>query len=193
MESSRWRELLNEVLLVARGISFQSAAIFLCPKGTTQISHGTRTKYRKTRAMLREFSAVACLALKQLRHLAVRVKPISFALRACFLGHYRMARMSQSASPCGLASWMRPHMVPDAHLLKLLFPTRYTSRSIYQSSMCDSQSASSCGLASSIYIAAIYYYDAFLRFPYKIQTSSYSGRIFAKIKRTKNIDSFEKK
>ena len=133
------------------------------------------------------------LALKQLRHLAVRVKPISFALRACFLGHYRMARMSQSASPCGLASWMRPHMVPNAHLLKLLFPTRYTSRSIYQSSMCDIQSASSCGLASSIYIAAIYYYDAFLRFPYKIQTSSYSGRIFAQIKRTKNIDSFEKK
>jgi len=39
-------------------------------------------------------------------------------------------------------------MVPNAHLLKLLFPTRYTSRSIYQSSMCDSQSASSCGLAS---------------------------------------------
>ena len=39
-------------------------------------------------------------------------------------------------------------MVPDTHLLKLLFPTRYTSRSIYQSSMCDSQSASSCGLAS---------------------------------------------
>ena len=130
---------------------------------------------------------------QQLRHLAVRVKPISFALRACFLGHYRMARMSQSASPCGLASWMRPHMVPNAHLLKLLFPTRYTSRSIYQSSMCDSQSASSCGLASSIYIAAIYYYDAFLRFPYKIQTSSYSRRIFAQIKRAKNIDSFEKK
>ena len=84
-------------------------------------------------------------------------------------------------------------MIPDTHQLKLLFPTRYTSRSIYQSSMCDSQSASSCGLASSIYIAAIYYYDAFLRFPYKIQTSSYSGRIFAQIKRAKNIDSFEKK
>ena len=65
------------------------------------------------------------LALKQLRHLAVRVKPISCALRACFLGHYRMARMSQSASSCGLASWMRPHMVPDAHLLKLLFLARY--------------------------------------------------------------------
>ena len=84
-------------------------------------------------------------------------------------------------------------MIPDTHSLKLLFPTRYTSRSIYQSSMCDSQSASSCGLASSIYIAAIYYYDAFLRFPYKIQTSSYSRRIFAQIKRAKNIDSFEKK
>ena len=105
---------------------------------------------------------------------------------------------SQSASSCGLTSWMRTQecntsMIPDTHLLKLLFPTRYTPRSIYQSSMCDSQSASSCGLASSIYIAAIYYYDAFLRFPYKIQVSSYSGRIFAQIKRAKNIDSFEKK
>ena len=39
-------------------------------------------------------------------------------------------------------------MIPDTHLLKLLFPTRYTSRSIYQSSMCDSQSASSCVLTS---------------------------------------------
>ena len=39
-------------------------------------------------------------------------------------------------------------MIPDTHLLKLLFHARYTSRSIYQSSMCDNQSASSCGLAS---------------------------------------------
>ena len=54
MESSRRRELLNEVLLFARVISFQSAAIFLCPKGTTQISHGIKTKCRKTRAMQRE-------------------------------------------------------------------------------------------------------------------------------------------
>ena len=97
----------------------------------TQISHGTRTKCHKTRAMLREFSTADCLALKQLRHLAVRVKPISCALRACFLGHYRMARMSQSASSCGLASWMRPHMVSDAHLLKLLFLARYIPRLIY--------------------------------------------------------------
>ena len=34
----------------------------------THISHGTRTKCRKTRAMLRDFSTVACLALRQLRH-----------------------------------------------------------------------------------------------------------------------------
>ena len=96
----------------------------------TQILHGTRTKCRKTRAKLKILQYMLSLALKQLRHLAVRVKPISFALRACFLGHYRMARMSQSASPCGLASWMGPHMVPDAHLLKLLFLARYTHRSI---------------------------------------------------------------
>ena len=91
----------------------------------TQISCGIKTKCCKTRAMQRDFTIVDSLALR-----AVRVKPISCALRACFLGHYRMARMSQSASPCGLASWMRPHMVPNAHLLKLLFLTRYTSRSI---------------------------------------------------------------
>ena len=94
----------------------------------TQISHGTRTKCRKTRAKQRDFTIVDSLALR-----AVRVKPISCALRACFLGHYRMARMSQSASPCGLASWMRPHMVPNAHLLKLLFLTRYIPRSVYLS------------------------------------------------------------
>ena len=107
----------------------------------TQISCGIKTKCRKTRAMQRNFTIVDSLVLRQLRHLAVRVKPISFALRACFLGHYRMARMSQSASSCGLASWMRPQMIPDTHSLKFLFTTRYTSRSIYQSSMCDSQSA----------------------------------------------------
>ena len=75
--------------------------------------------------MQRDFTIVDSLALR-----AVRVKPISCALRACFLGHYRMARMSQSASSCGLASWMRPQqcntsMIPDTHLLKLLFLARY--------------------------------------------------------------------
>ena len=65
------------------------------------------------------------LSAQTMQHLAVRVKPISFALRACFLGHYRTARMSQSASPCGLASWMSPQMIPDTHLLKLLFLARY--------------------------------------------------------------------
>ena len=78
-----------------------------------------------------EFLQYECgVALKQLRRLAVRVRPISLALRACFLGHYRMARMSQSASSSGLASWMRPHMVPDTHLLKLLFLTRYINCSL---------------------------------------------------------------
>ena len=105
----------------------------------TQISCGIITKCRKTRAMQRDFTIVDSLALR-----AVRVKPISFALRACFLGHYRMARMSQSASPCGLASWMRPHMVPNAHLLKLLFLARYTHRSIYLPSY---QSALFCRFA----------------------------------------------
>ena len=96
----------------------------------TQISHGTRTKCRKTRAMQRDFTIVDSLALR-----AVRVKPISCALQACFLGHYRMARMSQSASSCGLASWMRPQqcntsMISDTHSLKLIFLARYTSRLI---------------------------------------------------------------
>ena len=91
----------------------------------TQISCGIKTKCRKTRAMQKDFTIVDSLALR-----AVRVKPISCALRACFLGHYRMARMSQSASSCGLASWMRPQqcntsMIPDTHLLKLLFLARY--------------------------------------------------------------------
>ena len=74
----------------------------------TQILCGIKTKCRKTRAMQRDFTIVDSLALRQ----------------------------------CNTS------MIPDTHSLKLLFPTRYTSRSIYQSSMCDSQSASSCGLAS---------------------------------------------
>ena len=41
-----------------------------------------------------------------------------------------MARMSQSASSYGLASWMRPHLVPDTHLLKLLFITQYSNCSL---------------------------------------------------------------
>ena len=43
-----------------------------------------------------------------------------------------MARISQSASSCGLASWMRPHVVPDTHSLKLLFITRYNNRAANQ-------------------------------------------------------------
>ena len=88
------------IFSIRESISFQSAAIFLCPKGTTQISHGTSTKLR------------------------YNLSESNILLRT-------------------LVS-----MVPNAHSLKLLFPTRYTSRSIYQSSMCDSQSASSCVLTS---------------------------------------------
>ena len=100
----------------------------------TQISHGTRTKCRKTRAKQRDFTIVDSLALR-----AVRVKPISCALRACFLGHYRMARMSQSASPCGLASWMRPQQLRHFYgtrcsLAKIAIPyTIYPSLSLLES------------------------------------------------------------
>ena len=54
-------------------------------------------------------------------------------------------------------------MIPDTHSLKLLFPTRYTSRSIY---LCSYQSASSCRLTFWIYIAAIYYCDAPASLPF---------------------------
>ena len=90
----------------------------------TQISCGIievsqNSRYAKRFYYSRQLSA------QTMQHLAVRVKPISFALRASCLGHYRMARMSQSASPCGLASWMSPQMIPDTHSLKLLFLARY--------------------------------------------------------------------
>ena len=94
----------------------------------TQISHGTRTKCRKTRAMQRDFTIVDSLALR-----AVRVKPISCALRACFLGHYRMARMSQSASSCGLASWMRPQQLRHFYGSKCSFAKIAIPYTIYLS------------------------------------------------------------
>ena len=83
-------------------------------------------------------------------------------------------------------------MIPDTHSLKLLFLTRYTSRSI---NLLSYQSASFCRLISWMHLSTIYYiYDAPASIPfYKVQTSLYSGQIFAQIKRAKNIDSFEKK
>ena len=133
-----WRDRLYNYAIKSAAATFKRSTSFIreryiVPVSSNflkQISCGIKTKCRKTRAMQRDFTIVDSLALR-----AVRVKPISCALRACFLGHYRMARMSQSASSCGLASWMRPQqcntsMFPDTHLLKLLFPTRYTSRSI---------------------------------------------------------------
>ena len=41
---------------------------FPVPWGTTQISRGTRTKCRKTRAKRRDFAIAVSLSLKQLRH-----------------------------------------------------------------------------------------------------------------------------
>ena len=81
-------------------------------------------------------------------------------------------------------------MIPDTHSLKLLFPTRYTSRSI---NLLSYQSASFCRLISWMHFSTIYYIymlsvtcylcDAYSPLPfYKIQNSLYSGRIFAKIK-----------
>ena len=140
-----WRDRLYNYAIKSAAATFKRSTSFIreryiVPVSSNflkQISCGIKTKCRKTRAMQRDFTIVDSLALRvdSLALRAVRVKPISWALRACFLGHYRMARMSQSASSCGLASWMRPQqcntsMIPDTHLLKLLFPTRYTSRSI---------------------------------------------------------------
>ena len=93
-----------------------------------QISCGIKTKCRKTRAMQRDFTIVDSLALR-----AVRVKPISCALRACFLGHYRMARMSQSASSCGLASWMRPQQLRHFYGSKCSFAKIAIPYTIYLS------------------------------------------------------------
>ena len=89
----------------------------------TQISHGIKTKCRKTRAMQRDFTIVDSLALRQ----------------------------------CDTS------MIPDTHLLKLLFLARYTHRSIYLPSY---QLALFCRRASWIYIAAIYYCDAPASLPF---------------------------
>ena len=119
MESSRQRELFNEVLLQGVFLEGQIAMLEGVKRRTsmcqayyrtsyirernivpvssnflTQISCGIKTKCRKTRAMQRDFTIVDSLALRQ----------------------------------CNTS------MIPYTHLLKLLFLARYTSRSIYQSS-----------------------------------------------------------
>ena len=65
------------IFSIRESISFQSAAIFLCPKGTTQISHGTSTK------------------------------------------------LLENLSESNILSRPLVSMLPDAHLLKLLFLARY--------------------------------------------------------------------
>ena len=71
---------------------------------------------------MRHFYGSKCLFAK----IAI---PYTIYLSLNSLAYY--VRIRQSASSFGLASWMRSHMIPDTHLLKLLFPTRYTSRSIH--------------------------------------------------------------
>ena len=75
----------------------------------TQISHGTSTKCRKTRAMQRNFTIVDSLALRQLRHFGDSGH--SFAEIAIPYTILSLAQFTfilyQLASSCGHASWMR--------------------------------------------------------------------------------------
>jgi len=91
--------------------------------------------------MLRDFSTVACLALRQLRHF--------YASKCSF---------AKIAIPC----------------------TIYTSLNLLE-------------LCVRINYAMTWKKYSFSLHFYKTQKSSYSRRIFAQIKQTKNIDSFEKK
>ena len=69
--------LSTKLSIFARDISFRLGAIFQCPKGTTQISHGIKTKCQTNQ--LRSSS----LLLRTLSHGAH--EPISIALRTRFL------------------------------------------------------------------------------------------------------------
>ena len=118
-DAQAWIKLSTLFSLFARVYRFSQQQFINSNFVWNQDEVSQNSRYAKRFYYSRQLSA------QTMQHLAVRVKPISFALRACFLGHYRMARMSQSASSSGLASWMRPHMVPDTHLLKFLFAARY--------------------------------------------------------------------
>ena len=118
-DAQAWIKLSTLFSLFARVYRFSQQKFINSNFVWNQDEVSQNSRYAKRFYYSRQLSA------QTMQHLAVRVKPISFALRACCLGHYRMARMSQSASPCGLASWMSPQMIPDTHLLKLLFLARY--------------------------------------------------------------------
>ena len=118
-DAQAWIKLSTLFSLFARVYRFSQQQFINSNFVWNQDEVSQNSRYAKRFYYSRQLSA------QTMQHLAVRVKPISFALRACFLGHYRMARMSQSASPCGLASCMSPQMIPDTHLLKLLFLARY--------------------------------------------------------------------
>ena len=118
-DAQAWIKLSTLFSLFARVYRFSQQQVINSNFVWNQDEVSQNSRYAKRFYYSRQLSA------QTMQHLAVRVKPISFALRACCLGHYRMARMSQSASPCGLASWMSPQMIPDTYLLKLLFLARY--------------------------------------------------------------------
>ena len=114
-DAQAWIKLSTLFSLFARVYRFSQQKFINSNFVWNQDEVSQNSRYAKRFYYSRQLSA------QTMQHLAVRVKPISFALRACFLGHYRMARMT----PCGLASWMRPQMIPDTHSLKLLFLARY--------------------------------------------------------------------
>ena len=138
-----WRDRLYNYAIKSAAATFKRSTSFIreryiVPVSSNflkQISCGIKTKCRKTRAMQRDFTIVDSLALRvdSLALRAVRVKPISCALRACFLGHYRMTRMSQSASSCGLASWMRPQQLRHFYGSKCSFAKIAIPCTIYPS------------------------------------------------------------
>ena len=75
----------------------------------TQISCGTSTKCRKTRAMQRNFTIVDSLALRQLRHFYDSGHSFAkIAIPCTILPLAQFASLIYlSASSCGLTSWMR--------------------------------------------------------------------------------------
>ena len=92
---------------------------------------------------------------------------------------------------------MRPQMIPDTHLLKLLFLARYTHRSIRILHISTNIVLPTYFLDVPFYnilhINAIFAAHLLPFLSIKTQKSLYNRQIFAQIKRAKNIDSFEKK
>ena len=95
--------------IFARNISFQSATIFPCPKGTTQISHGSRTK--RAAPILFESNRLVLLPCFSASKCSLAKIAIPFTIYPSLNLVEFYVRISQSASSCGLASWMRPQQL----------------------------------------------------------------------------------